>query len=80
MKRLLLSKLLEWKKKTQRKPLLIDGARQTGKTYLLGDLLGAHFDKVVRLDFLEKPALANAFAGSLSPQAPCVRIVVASNF
>lgn len=68
MKRLLLSKLLEWKKKTQRKPLLIDGARQTGKTYLLGDLLGAHFDKVVRLDFLEKPALANAFEGSLSPQ------------
>lgn len=68
MKRLLLSKLLEWKNKPQRKPLLIDGARQTGKTYLLNDLLGAHFDNVLRLDFLESPGLADAFTGSLTPQ------------
>lgn len=68
MKRLLLSKLLKWKEKSQRKPLLIDGARQTGKTYLLNDLLGTHFDNVLRLDFLESPELANAFTDSLTPQ------------
>ena len=67
MKRQLLSKLLAWKDRAQRKPLLIDGARQTGKTYLLNDLFGAHFDNVLRLDFLETPGLADAFSGSLSP-------------
>ena len=46
---------------------LIDGARQTGKTYLLQTLLGSYFNKVVRVDFLESPDIAQAFAGSLSP-------------
>ena len=43
MQRLILEKLLDWKSKPARKPLLIDGARQTGKTYLLQTLLGSTF-------------------------------------
>jgi predicted AAA+ superfamily ATPase len=31
---------MKWKEKETRKPLLIDGARQTGKTYLLQSLFG----------------------------------------
>lgn len=68
MKRILLEKLLSWKNKSQRKPLLIDGARQTGKTYLLKELLGQHFKNVVRIDFLETPELADAFEDSLTPE------------
>lgn len=68
MKRILLEKLLSWKNKSQRKPLLIDGARQTGKTYLLKELLGQHFKNVVRIDFLEIPELADAFKDSLTPE------------
>lgn len=67
MKRLLLEKLIVWKEQEQRKPLLIDGARQTGKTFLLQELLGREFANVLRVDFLESPQLADAFAGSLSP-------------
>lgn len=67
MKRNLLNKLLLWKNKTKRKPLVIDGARQTGKTYLLQTLLGQHFEHVLRIDFLENPELAEAFAASLTP-------------
>lgn len=67
MKRLLLEKLIAWKDQGERKPLLIDGARQTGKTFLLQELLGREFANVLRVDFLESPALAEAFAGSLSP-------------
>lgn len=67
MKRLLLDKFLLWKDKPTRKPILIDGARQTGKTYLLTELLGSEFENVLRLDFLENPELADAFEGSLSP-------------
>ncbi len=68
MKRLLLEKLIEWKNKNERKPILLDGARQTGKSFLLEKLFGEHFEQVIRLDFLEKPTLANLFDGSLNPQ------------
>ena len=68
MKRLLLDKLLAWKDKEARKPLVIDGARQTGKTYLLQTLLGQTFDQVLRVDFLENPLLCDAFADSLTPE------------
>jgi predicted AAA+ superfamily ATPase len=68
VKRLLLEKLIEWKNKNERKPILLDGARQTGKSFLLETLFGAHFEQVIRLDFLEQPALANLFDGSLNPQ------------
>ena len=68
MKRLLLDKLISWKGQAKRKPILLDGARQTGKTFLLENLFGEHFKQVVRLDFLEQPSLANIFAGSLNPE------------
>lgn len=67
MQRVILATLLNWKAKNQRKPLLIDGARQTGKTYLLHVLFGGTFDNVLRIDFLESPQMAEAFEGSLSP-------------
>ena len=35
MKRHLYNDLLTWKKKKNRKPLVLQGARQVGKTYLL---------------------------------------------
>lgn len=67
MERSLLSQLHQWKAKPNRKPLLIDGARQTGKTYLLQELFGKTFASVLRVDFLESPDMAQAFADSLTP-------------
>jgi predicted AAA+ superfamily ATPase len=67
MQRLLFEKLLHWKNQATRKPLLLDGARQTGKTYLLNTLLGQTFGHTLRIDFLESPEIADAFAGSLAP-------------
>ncbi|WP_113907618.1 ATP-binding protein [Aliidiomarina celeris] len=68
MQRLLLPLLQHWKSQSVRKPLLIDGARQTGKTYLLQELFGKSFRQVLRVDFLESPDMASAFSGSLSPK------------
>lgn len=51
MKRTLLENLLTWKDKPTRKPLLIDGARQTGKTFLLQELLGCTFEHVLKSIF-----------------------------
>lgn len=53
-----------------RKPLLLDGARQVGKSYLVEQLFGGiHFPAVHRLDFLAEPTLENIFADSLEPKA-----------
>jgi uncharacterized protein len=68
LERLLLRSLLAWKQQPTRKPLLLDGARQVGKSYLLEVLFGrVHFRAVHKVDFLQNPDLANLFAGSLAP-------------
>lgn len=79
MKRLLLDKLIAWKNLAQRKPILLDGARQTGKSYLLENLLGEHFTQVIRLDFLEQPKLATLFEDSLKPDDILDNIELALN-
>ena len=67
MKRQLLTKLISWKNQDTRKPILLDGARQTGKSFLLAQLFGEYFTQVIRLDFLEQPTLAMLFEDSLKP-------------
>ncbi|MDF4346830.1 AAA family ATPase [Vibrio parahaemolyticus] len=67
MNRILLQKLIAWKNSKTRKPVLIEGARQTGKTFLLQELLGREFKKILRVDFLQNPELMEAFSGSLNP-------------
>ena len=69
MHRLLIQSLLNWKEQESRKPLLLDGARQVGKSYLIEHLFGKkHFDAVHKLDFLADPTLIQLFEDSLEPQ------------
>jgi uncharacterized protein len=74
MKRTLLNALMTWKNQPARKPLLIDGARQTGKTFLLQELFGQTFTNTLRIDFLENPLYKEAFEGSLSPDELIINI------
>ena len=75
MERLLLEELLAWKDRPERKPILLDGARQVGKTYLLETLFGPHhFRRVHKLDFGEQPKLHGLFEGSLRPSELLSRI------
>ena len=79
MQRNLLNALIAWKNQPVRKPLLIDGARQTGKTYLLQELFGNTFANILRIDFLENPAYKEAFDGSLSPDELVMNIELLTN-
>lgn len=45
--------LLEWKNRTNRKPLVIRGARQVGKTYLVREFGRKHFDHFIEINFDE---------------------------
>lgn len=66
--RTIIDKLQAWKQQTNRKPILLDGARQTGKSYLLKELFGAQFNQVLVLDFLENPELADIFSNKKTPE------------
>ncbi|WBA83222.1 ATP-binding protein [Endozoicomonas sp. GU-1] len=69
MDRLLITQLLSWKNQPKRKPLLLDGARQVGKSYLIEECFGKdHFRRVLKLDFLANPNLAGLFGANLNPQ------------
>ena len=45
MERLATQKLIEWNKSTNRKPLIVWGARQVGKTYLVKDIFADKYYK-----------------------------------
>lgn len=44
--RVLMDKLVEWKGKPRRKPLILNGARQVGKTWLLNEFGSSCFENV----------------------------------
>lgn len=56
-----LESLLKWKNSTYRKPLILRGARQTGKTWLLKEFGRTAFNKVVYVNFEETPVLQDLF-------------------
>ena len=70
MQRRLLQELLTWKSCPKRKPLLLEGARQVGKTYLLETLFGKeHYDNVIRVNFEKADSeLISLFEGNIEPE------------
>ena len=70
MKRKLYDKLLEWKNQDGRKPLLLTGARQVGKTYLLKEFAEKEFENVIYLNLdKEKERYATIFETSIAPES-----------
>lgn len=69
MKRLITDKLIEWKNSSSRKPLLIKGARQVGKTYALLEFGKNCYDNVVYLHFEGNTETLNKiFTPDLNPK------------
>lgn len=61
MRRFLIDKLVEWKAGPRRKPLIVRGQRQVGKTWLLREFGHRHYDHVAYFNFEEDPALSGIF-------------------
>ena len=68
MKRDVYQQLLSWKLSDRRKPLLLQGARQTGKTYILKKFGHHEYQNTVYYNFEEDPALDSFFQRDLNPQ------------
>lgn len=67
LNRLLLQSLKQWAQQPHRLPLLLRGARQTGKTWLLQELGRECFEHTAYFDFASRPALQEIFASTRDP-------------
>lgn len=67
MKRLIHQTLREWQARQNRKPLLLWGARQVGKTYSLREFGQSCFPRHHFINFEEQPSAASIFARDLTP-------------
>lgn len=61
MERTLIAKLVEWKEKSGRKPLILKGVRQCGKTYLLKEFGNRYYESCAYFNFEENDALKTVF-------------------
>jgi uncharacterized protein len=71
MERYISSNLKAWVKDARRKPLLLRGARQVGKSWLVDRLAQQQFEFYVKIDFEENVELVSLFSGELNPQKIC---------
>lgn len=65
MKRLYSSELIKWKKQKDRKPILLQGVRQCGKTYLLKEFGAQTYTDTAYFNFEGNEPLQNCFARDL---------------
>lgn len=68
MERKLMADLLRWKASSSRKPLILEGARQVGKTYLLQSFGKKHYRNTVYVNFDNAdPDIQELFGGAVQP-------------
>ncbi len=67
--------LLQWKKEANRKPLLVRGARQVGKSSSIRKL-GESFDSFLEINFEEHKNVHSLFDGNLTPTILCENLSV----
>ena len=68
MKRFITEELINWKNSKDRKPLILKGARQVGKTYILKEFGKNNYENVAYFNFDHDEGLAQLFLNSKSPK------------
>ena len=68
MKRNALESLIRWKSSEDRKPMVLKGARQVGKTWLMKEFGRSAYDSFVYFNFDEEEELKSIFEANKNPQ------------
>ncbi len=68
LKRKVYSKLLEWKNSKDKKCLMIKGARQVGKTYLIREFGRNEYESFIEINFIVQKDLKAIFDGDLNAE------------
>lgn len=79
MKRLIFDQLCKWKKQDVRKPLLLQGARQVGKTWLLKEFGRREFRRAFYVNFENAGAFQNLFRSGLRPSTVIPQLSILLN-
>jgi len=66
MYRVAIEKLYKWKESKHRKPLIIEGARQVGKTWLMKEFASKAYENTVYINFDSNSRMAELFASDLN--------------
>lgn len=67
MKRKITEKLILWKNKPGRMPLILNGARQVGKTYILHEFASASYERSVYINLETNSRVCAYFEGDINP-------------
>lgn len=67
MKRNVINELKNWKEKSDRKPMILKGARQVGKTWIMKKFGEEYYDRVVYCNFDEDDNLKSIFETNKNP-------------
>lgn len=67
MKRKITEQLVYWKNKPGRMPLILNGARQVGKTFILKEFATIHFERFVYINLETNNTINSFFDGDLNP-------------
>jgi len=67
LKRNAISELIKWKNSYERKPMVLKGARQVGKTWLMKEFGRNYYDNFVYFNFDEEDELKSIFEVNTNP-------------
>lgn len=76
MRRFIEKELLQWKDGARRKPLILRGARQVGKTWSLKDFGSRYFESIALVDLERNPSLRRLFDGDIGATRLCADLEV----
>lgn len=79
LKRIIEPSLIDWKATPYRKPLLVRGARQVGKTYSIEEFGHEHFNYLVKIDLERNREWHRVFEGDLEVKKICAELEVLTN-
>ncbi len=78
VERLVMHKLVDWKKSRYRKPLLLRGVRQVGKTWLLKEFAQRHYENTAYFNFDEHPEYKQFFENTRDVERILQNLLMAS--
>ncbi len=79
MKRKIYEQLLKWKEKNIDTPLMVIGARQVGKTYIIKEFCEKEFEKNIYINLLEHSEIVEMFKQKISTEEKFMRLQIILN-
>jgi len=67
MKRFIEDILIKWKDEKGRKPLILSGARQVGKSYVIEQNFARQFEQLLSINFEKQPEFHSCFESGYDP-------------